>query len=219
MISWLAESADYLASVGPLVLGIAGTIVSIVAIGGAKKWFWAAVFLGIGIVSFIAMVASVHSGKSAKIERDKLQKRIDAGVTGGDNFCFFEAIIQNPKSFEAPVQLRIVNNGEGPLRSLLYFISPYSVRGDATNPRYWALMESSARIEICPIGSHPTRIILKPGAYRIEFTPLLATRENSGWHQILKIEQSFDRLVAVTDVNLNNGKKYHSPRPPNYREW
>jgi hypothetical protein len=219
MISWLGESADYLASLGPLVLAIAGTIVSIIAIGGPKKWLLAAVFSSIGLVSFIATIASLQSGKLAKIERDKLQRRIDAGVTGGDNFCFFEAIIQNPKNFEAPVQLRIVNNGDGPIKSLRYFISPYSVRGDAANLGYWSLMKRAAPIEICPIGSHSFGVILKPGAYRIKFTPLLATRENSGWHQILKIEQSFDRLVAVTDVNLNNGKKYRSPRPPNYRDW
>lgn len=206
--------SEYFAAGGAVLLAILGAVVAIDAFSGKKRWIWMGAFCCIGVLTLIFTFSSINENAN---KRRELISRID-DLAGVNNFCFFQAIIKNPHDFTSPVQLMVTNNSNGPIKELLYFISPYWVKGDAKNPSYASIMHRAEKIT-CPRGSYPTSIAIKPGRYRIEFTNLDAAKDSPVWHEVLTIEQSYKMLVTTADVFLSNGKTIRSRRPSGYHDW
>jgi hypothetical protein len=202
-----------------LIFSVVGAAMALFVIK-RSLWRWV---VG-SIFGLLALVAGILI--FATSEKSITPTDIAKEMAGGDNFCFLEPLISDPKNLTGPVIIKLKNIGSTPIPRLQFLVSPYWIHGDAQGHAndYYSIMNRSSSVD-CNVGASFFNVMkndgsidqlkLKPGRYRVEFTTTFGT----GWVEILTIEQSFDRLVGVVDVFKPGKKPYHSPRPPGYVEW
>ena len=200
-----------------LVFGVGAAVATLLAFkDSVGKWAAIAFFVGIASIGLVFIIW----GGDPPTAKDTAREQ-----AGGDNFCFLEPYIPDPKVLTDPIFLKVINNGSAPIQNLQFLISPYWIHGDEKNHHneYVSIMPSSSAID-CNVGSNfalmpysdgrNRSLNLAPGRYRIAFTS-----PNATWIEILTIEQVFDNLVGLVDIFQPGKPPYHSPRPPGYAEW
>lgn len=186
----------YMSVVGPLLLAVAGGIVTFVpalAESSRLRWTSIAFFVVVGALTAVA----------TKIEND----RVSASITGGDNYAFI-TIDANAKAVDGSVPLVMVNRGSGPVFDVKYWPYPGSIPLGANDDGYWDLKEQNRRVSrsfdwVNPRAQYRTGQYLPPGDYMIE-----VEARNGAVLEHLRIDRAngFTAKVVVT----RDGRVIHS---------
>ena len=197
-----AEMEDYIATLGPIVLSVMGAFVSIKAFEGGWKRFWvAASFVVVGLLTAWGIVISINAAK-------KEQQEVHAVITGGDHYSYFmsdESDLRNRKK-----KIRLWIHGTGTLDGVSVWISPLGV-GDPNDPAYWSI--GGAYFPRVHKGGVLSGVALPPGQYRID---LLA--RNGLVVQSLTIVEFRGELIQVFDIVRDGKTLLRSQRPQGFPE-
>jgi len=182
---WFAENADWISSLGLIILAGLGIFVALIPNlpHRIERRYFVGAFIIVGLLTWRA---------------DVVAKRVlvDA-LTGGENFCFLA--IQTPQTAAESYAMRLVNNGPGQVFKVAIGIYPLTENGQEVDEGHW-----SAPVDIV----YPTvvnqRLALPPGQYRIDFKAM-----NGSWQEFISLTPNTSSIGEKIDVR-RNGTSIHS---------
>lgn len=169
---------------GPISLGLMGVFVTIYSPSPVahKKW----------IVAFVAI--AIFSTAAAIVESIITDRRLDALITGRNDFFYFKADLPAVIRSDGLLQLRGVTSGPNGVAASVW-ISPAEIKGNAQDPRYWTESPTGfLRLDI-PAGGYLSGVRVPVGMWRIEFTG-----RNTGWVEILNLFELRGKMVQTISV-------------------
>lgn len=149
---------------------IAGTFLPILNLGWRHRIIFSSL---LGMALAVIGLVEFHY-----YERPATAIDFTRAIAGGDNVCYLEPVISNPKKLNEAVPIRLVNNGNGTVPRLNFLVSPYWIHGQANlyHDVHYSTMNRSEVIDECAVGARWLSFItpdgykpftLKPGRYRV----------------------------------------------------
>jgi hypothetical protein len=196
----LDSLADQAAIAGPILLAVMGAAVALLPPdphGYGARW-WIAAFVAVGITSAVA------ARRAQYVQQLKMacqQAKIEAILTGGDSYCYFEVIKDIEHRSEGPFQLSLAASTKGPVFKVNYWISPAGSRG---TPAYYRIDYKTPLIPIVYPGPRNWDRALPRGHFLIEFDG-----QNGRWEESLDIVERNGLLQQEIRVTNERGELVH----------
>jgi hypothetical protein len=186
---------------GPLVLAVVGIVLALQPqlMATVKRQT-------LVVIALLVVVALAFYG--TKRESDELE----TSITGGDNYAFITIDTEALKNPEGTIPLLLVNEGEGAVYNVRYWIYPGSTPANRNNNRYWALGLGGAFDWVNPGAIYSTGRALPSGDYMIE-----VEARNGLVVEHLRIADS--NGVFTSEISVRRSEKiiYSKPQPSRIR--